>query len=107
MRTLTVLALFCATGPLLRAGDGPKYPLWDGKESVAEYARRARLEPTLTIDLGESHDSGRNQLSGDYRGREAVFGFFGKLMEAAGDLYTAAGADSQMFDERYLLMARE
>src|SRR5262249_55103134 len=27
------------------------------------------------------HDSGRNQLSGDYRGREAVFGLFGKLME--------------------------
>ena len=28
------------------------------------------------------HDSGRNQLSGDYRGREAVFEFFGKVMEA-------------------------
>jgi uncharacterized protein len=27
------------------------------------------------------HDSGRNQLSGEYRGRDAVFGFFGKLME--------------------------
>jgi ketosteroid isomerase-like protein len=27
------------------------------------------------------HDSGRNQLSGDYRGRDAVFGLFGKLME--------------------------
>jgi uncharacterized protein len=27
------------------------------------------------------HDAGRNQLSGEYRGREAVFGFFGKLME--------------------------
>jgi uncharacterized protein len=27
------------------------------------------------------HDSGRNQLSGDFRGREAVFGLFGKLME--------------------------
>jgi ketosteroid isomerase-like protein len=28
------------------------------------------------------HEGGRNQLSGDYRGREAVFGFFGKFMEA-------------------------
>ena len=27
------------------------------------------------------HDAGRNQTSGEYRGREAVFGFFGKLME--------------------------
>ena len=27
------------------------------------------------------HVGGRNQLSGDYRGREAVYGFFGKLME--------------------------
>jgi ketosteroid isomerase-like protein len=27
------------------------------------------------------HDAGRNQLSGEYRGREAVYGLFGKLME--------------------------
>jgi ketosteroid isomerase-like protein len=27
------------------------------------------------------HVQGRNQLAGDYRGREAVYGFFGKLME--------------------------
>ena len=27
------------------------------------------------------HEPGRNQLAGDYRGREAVYGFFGKLME--------------------------
>jgi uncharacterized protein len=27
------------------------------------------------------HDAGRNQTSGEYHGREAVFGFFGKLME--------------------------
>jgi ketosteroid isomerase-like protein len=27
------------------------------------------------------HDCGRNQLSGDYRGREAVFQYFGKVME--------------------------
>jgi ketosteroid isomerase-like protein len=27
------------------------------------------------------HDAGRNQLSGEYRGREAVFGLFGKIME--------------------------
>jgi len=27
------------------------------------------------------HDGGRNQLAGEYRGRDAVFGLFGKLME--------------------------
>ncbi len=27
------------------------------------------------------HEPGRNQLAGDYRGREAVYEFFGKLME--------------------------
>jgi len=27
------------------------------------------------------HEGGRNQLAGDYRGREAVFAYFGKLME--------------------------
>ena len=27
------------------------------------------------------HAGGRNQLSGDYRGRDAVYGFFAKLME--------------------------
>ena len=28
--------------------------------------------------------AGRNQLSGDYRGRDAVYGIFGKLMEVTG-----------------------
>lgn len=27
------------------------------------------------------HATGRNQLAGDYRGRDAVFGFFARLME--------------------------
>jgi uncharacterized protein len=28
------------------------------------------------------HEPGRNQIAGDYRGRDAVYGFFGSLMEA-------------------------
>jgi formylglycine-generating enzyme required for sulfatase activity len=28
------------------------YPLWDGKEMIADYAKRAKLEPSLTLDLG-------------------------------------------------------
>jgi uncharacterized protein len=27
------------------------------------------------------HETGRNQLAGEYRGRDAVYGFFGKLMQ--------------------------
>jgi uncharacterized protein len=30
------------------------------------------------------HDTGRSQLAGEYRGREAVYGLFGKLMEVSG-----------------------
>jgi formylglycine-generating enzyme required for sulfatase activity/acetyl esterase/lipase len=28
------------------------FPRWDGKESIADYARRAHVDPTLTLDLG-------------------------------------------------------
>jgi len=30
------------------------------------------------------HITGRSQLAGDYKGRDQVFGFFGKLMELSG-----------------------
>jgi len=30
------------------------YPLWDGKESVADYAKRVDLPPSLTLDLGNN-----------------------------------------------------
>lgn len=30
------------------------------------------------------HEAGRNQLSREYRGRDAVYDFFGKLMEVTG-----------------------
>jgi len=49
------------------------------------YAAFAKGDFAVLTDLFAEdllwHDSGRNQLSGDYRGREAVFGLFGKLME--------------------------
>jgi formylglycine-generating enzyme required for sulfatase activity len=31
---------------------GRAWPLWDGQESIAQYARRAKLEPTQTLNLG-------------------------------------------------------
>jgi len=30
----------------------PAYPLWDGTESVADYATKVNLPPTKTLDLG-------------------------------------------------------
>jgi hypothetical protein len=52
---------------------------WDG------FAAFAKGDFAVLTDLFAEdllwHDSGRNQLSGDYRGRDAVFGLFGKLME--------------------------
>jgi formylglycine-generating enzyme required for sulfatase activity len=55
MRNLT-LALLLSLSSLLLAAEGQsepgKFPLRDGKESVADYVKRAKLEPTLTLDLG-------------------------------------------------------
>jgi formylglycine-generating enzyme required for sulfatase activity len=33
-------------------GKPKSYPLWDGKEPVAAYAKRAKLEPMVALDLG-------------------------------------------------------
>ena len=45
--------ILCALAPLLaRAGEPGKYPLWDGQESVEQYAQRVNLPPTKTLDLG-------------------------------------------------------
>lgn len=48
MKNLSLLLLVAVSG---RAPVGD-YPLWDGKQSVADYAKLAKLEPTLTLDLG-------------------------------------------------------
>lgn len=54
MKPLVLTAVLLLGSSLLRAGDSSsgKFPLWDGKETVAEYAKRAKLEPTLALDLG-------------------------------------------------------
>jgi len=46
---LTVILLLI-TGSLPAAE--PVYPLWNGSEAVAEYAKRVSLSPTRTLDLG-------------------------------------------------------
>ncbi|HEY3324263.1 MAG TPA: hypothetical protein VGP72_27680 [Planctomycetota bacterium] len=54
---LKLVALAC-TATSIFAADAPDgkpaqpWPLWDGTATIAEYARRAGLEPTKTLDLG-------------------------------------------------------
>src|SRR5438067_6067680 len=52
MKTLYLVPLLFVSAALLTGGEARTFPQWDGKESVAEYAKRAKLEPTLTLDLG-------------------------------------------------------
>ena len=55
MKTVSLALILSLTGLFLASAGQPtagKFPLWDGKESVADYAKRAKLEPTLTLDLG-------------------------------------------------------
>ena len=49
---VTSLFLVALSGSL-RAGGAVKHPHWDGKETIADYAKRTGLEPTLTLDLGD------------------------------------------------------
>jgi formylglycine-generating enzyme required for sulfatase activity len=48
--------LLCTLASLafgLFAGDASPYPAWDGKEPVADYAKRTGLKPSETIDFGD------------------------------------------------------
>src|SRR3954467_6734646 len=50
MRLLPLTFIMLA-GSLV-AGEPTAYPLWDGQESVADYAKRVNLPSTKTLDLG-------------------------------------------------------
>jgi formylglycine-generating enzyme required for sulfatase activity len=53
MRVLSATLLLVSLSATAAEQPQPKaYPLWDGKETVAEYAKRAGLEPAKTLDLG-------------------------------------------------------
>jgi hypothetical protein len=50
---LASLLLLAALTPLAHASEPAQpYPLWDGQESVADYAKKANLPTTKNIDLG-------------------------------------------------------
>jgi len=50
LASLAALAAFTASAGETPAA--PAFPLWDGAESVEQYARRAKLPTTKTLDLG-------------------------------------------------------
>lgn len=52
MRLTALTFLLLAALSALSAEPTQPYPLWDGHESIAEYAKRTGLEPTKTLDLG-------------------------------------------------------
>jgi formylglycine-generating enzyme required for sulfatase activity len=45
-----LLIIFALFGSAIAAE--PQYPLWDGHESLADYAKRVNLPPSKTLDLG-------------------------------------------------------
>ena len=49
---LLPLIVFAMAGSLIAGEPPPAYPLWDGSESVADYAKKVNLPPTKTLDLG-------------------------------------------------------
>ncbi len=51
MRLLPLIVIVLA-GSLSASEPASTYPLWDGRESVADYAKRVNLSPTKTLDLG-------------------------------------------------------
>ena len=53
MRLLSLIVLALAGSlPASEPAPAPAYPLWDGSESIADYAQRVNLPPTRTLDLG-------------------------------------------------------
>ena len=52
------------------------------------------------------HIPGRNQISGDYRGKEEVGGFFGKLMELTNGTFRVEVHDILANDEHGVVLAK-
>jgi hypothetical protein len=56
-RTLiAALFLACALAHGADAQPQAPFPIWDGHESIEQYAKRTNLPPTKTLDLGNGVD---------------------------------------------------
>jgi formylglycine-generating enzyme required for sulfatase activity len=56
MRPLFLILLLAAcaqTAPAAEPSPTPTWPLWDGAETVEQYSKRANLEATKSLDLGD------------------------------------------------------
>ena len=53
------------------------------------------------------HIGGHNSLTGDYKGKDAVFGFFGKLMQLTGGTFKIEVHDILANDEHSIALVRE
>jgi formylglycine-generating enzyme required for sulfatase activity len=53
MRLIALTFFAMAALSALSAEPAQPYPLWDGHETIAEYAKKTGLEPTKTLDLGD------------------------------------------------------
>jgi ketosteroid isomerase-like protein len=61
----------------------------------------------LIADDAVYHISGNNPLSGDYKGKKAIFGFFGKLMEVTGGTFKLEVHDILANDDHTVILVRE
>jgi formylglycine-generating enzyme required for sulfatase activity len=54
---ITLVVVMGVAGLICPAEEKPAekkpYPLWDGNESVADYAKRVKLDPAIALDLGD------------------------------------------------------
>ena len=53
MKFCSLIVLAFTTASISLAADTPRYPAWDSKATIAEYAKSVQLEPSLTLDLGD------------------------------------------------------
>lgn len=53
------------------------------------------------------HVGGNGPLTGDYKGKDAVFGFFGKLMQLTGGTFKIEAHDILANDDHTVILVRE
>lgn len=79
-----------------------------GRRNYEAFAKgdMATIRESMTDDV-LWHIFGHSPLSGDYRGKDAVFGFFGKLMEMTGGTFKLDVHDVLANDEHGVALVTE